>query len=205
MKPTWSEVFSTDNVPIKAWVHGVPVEEAAIQQLRNCASLPFVYRHLAAMPDIHWGMGVTVGSVIATRGAIIPAAVGVDIGCGMIAVRTNLRAEDLPDNLLAVRSAIEAAVPHGRTDDGGPNDRGAWGEPPEQVSTTWDNPATAAWTLAARFVDLCAKHPKLERANHVRHLGTLGSGNHFIQVCLDEAGAVWAMLHSGSPGGGGPN
>ena len=88
--------------------------------------MPFIYKWVAAMPDAHWGMGATVGSVIATKGAIIPAAVGVDLGCGMVAVETNLMAEDLPDSLAAIRTAIEQAVPHGRTDNGGPNDRGAW-------------------------------------------------------------------------------
>ena len=96
--------------PIKMWNRGVEVEDAAMQQLRNVATLPFVHHHVAAMPDVHWGMGATVGSVIATRGAIIPAAVGVDIGCGMMAVRTELAAGDLPDNLAGVRSAIDAVM-----------------------------------------------------------------------------------------------
>lgn len=191
------EVTETSGVPIKAWTRGVPVEDAAMAQLRNCASLPFIYKHLAVMPDVHWGMGATVGSVIATRGAIVPAAVGVDLGCGMMARRTNLRAEHLPDSLAGVRSAIEAAVPHGRTDNGGPNDRGAWGEvPAEPVDVEWS-------ALAERFALVCAKHPKIEQSNNRRHLGTLGTGNHFIEVCLDEAGAVWVMLHSGSRGVGG--
>src|ERR1700722_19563231 len=102
--------------PVKMWTRGVPVEDAAMKQLANLASLPFIHHHVAAMPDVHWGMGSTVGSVIATKGAIIPAAVGVDIGCGMIYSLTSLNAADLPDNLHGIRSAIEAAVPHGRTD-----------------------------------------------------------------------------------------
>src|ERR1700761_7349570 len=115
-------------MPIKAWTDGVELEDSARAQLVNISKLPFIFKHVAVMPDVHWGMGATVGSVIATKGAVIPAAVGVDIGCGMIAARTNLTANDLPDNLHAVRSAIEAAVPHGRTDNGGDNDRGAWGD-----------------------------------------------------------------------------
>lgn len=114
-------IETPDHAPIKAWTRGVPIEDAALKQLKNVASLPFIHKHVAVMPDVHWGMGATVGSVIPTVGAIIPAAVGVDIGCGMMAVRTSIRAEHLPDDLSAIRSAIEAAVPHGRTDNGGPN------------------------------------------------------------------------------------
>src|SRR5512145_3560128 len=102
------------SAPIKAWISGVPVEHAAQNQLRNVASLPFIHSHIAVMPDVHFGIGATVGSVIPTKGAIIPAAVGVDIGCGMIACKTTLTAVDLPDNLASLRSAIERAVPHGR-------------------------------------------------------------------------------------------
>ena len=178
------------NVPIKTWTRGVPVDDAAMEQLRNLSSLPFVHKHIAAMPDVHWGLGATVGSVIATKGAIVPAAVGVDIGCGMMAVRTDLAASDLPDSLAGLRSAIEAAVPHGRTDNGGPNDRGAFGEPRD------------LGRLAEGLRAITAKHQKVvaagKRAPH--HLGTLGTGNHFIEVCLDEGDAVWVMLHSGSRG-----
>src|SRR5579862_2909565 len=121
-------VIQTDKgVPIKAWTQGVLLDDRAKDQLVNVAKLPFIFRWVAAMPDVHWGVGATVGSVIPTKGAIIPAAVGVDIGCGMAAVRTSLNASDLPDNLHAIRTAIEAAVPHGRTDHGGRNDKGAWG------------------------------------------------------------------------------
>src|SRR5262245_30716388 len=122
------ERITTDGVPIKAWVRGVHVDDNALQQLKNVAALPIVHGHVAAMPDVHWGIGATVGSVIPTRSAIIPAAVGVDIGCGMMAVRTSLTASDLPDNLKGIRSAVERAVPHGRTDHGGSGDRGAWHE-----------------------------------------------------------------------------
>lgn len=182
-------------VPIKMWTRGVPVEEAAMQQLRNVASLPFVHRHIAAMPDVHWGMGATVGSVIATKGAIVPAAVGVDIGCGMMAVRTTLKASDLPDSLAGMRSAIEAAVPHGRTDEGGQNDRGAWHDVPEDV-------ALAFIPLAPELDNIVMRNPKIKRAADKarKHLGTLGTGNHFIEVCLDTEDRVWVMLHSGSRG-----
>ena len=125
------EVMDDSRFPVKMWTRGVPVEDQAREQLRNVAALPFIFKHVAAMPDCHWGMGATVGSVIATKGAIVPAAVGVDLGCGMMAARTDLTASDLPDTLAPMRSAIEAAVPHGRTDNGGINDRGAWGDPPK--------------------------------------------------------------------------
>lgn len=189
------EVIESDKGLIKAWTRGVQVEEQAKQQLRNLASMPFLFKHLAAMPDVHWGMGATVGSVIATKGAIIPAAVGVDIGCGMAAQRTTLTASDLPDNLLGVRSAIEAAIPHGRTNNGGPGDRGAWGSVPEENA-----PRIAACMEELQV--LAGKHQKIAQAAEKAHLhcGTLGTGNHFVEVCLDEEQRVWVMLHSGSRG-----
>lgn len=181
---------------VKAWVDGVPFEDAARAQVANVAALPFIHKHVALMPDVHWGMGATVGSVIATKGAIIPAAVGVDLGCGMTAVRTTLKASDLPDTLAPMRSAIEAAVPHGRTNDGGKGDRGAWGDVPDSVGSRWSG-------LDQQFKQICAKHPAIEKSNNVNHLGTLGTGNHFIEVCLDTEQSVWVMLHSGSRGVGG--
>src|SRR5260370_39391082 len=121
-------VLTTENgVPIKAWTKGVQLEDQPRKQLLNVAQLPFIFKWVAAMPDVHWGIGATVGSVIPTKGAIIPAAVGVDIGCGMIAVQTDLNGRDLPDNLKGIRSAIEAAVPHGRTNHGGGGGRGCCG------------------------------------------------------------------------------
>jgi len=190
------DVFESDNRPIKAWTRGVPIEDAAMKQLRNVASLPFIHSHIAVMPDVHWGMGATVGSVIPTVGAIIPAAVGVDIGCGMMAVRTSIRAEHLPDNLAGIRSAIEAAVPHGRTDNGGRNDKGAWqSEPPAIAAAKWAE-------LKDGYDDVVARSPKAAHPRGYGHLGTLGTGNHFIELCLDEAGDVWVMLHSGSRGVG---
>jgi tRNA-splicing ligase RtcB (3'-phosphate/5'-hydroxy nucleic acid ligase) len=189
------QLLATDNVPIKAWTQGVPFEADAEAQLRKLASLPFIHKWIAVMPDVHAGIGATVGSVIACTKAVIPAAVGVDIGCGMMAVKTSLVAEQLPDDLRALRTAIEAAVPHGRTDRGGANDRGAWGDVPAHVATAWAE-------LAPGYTELRAKHQSAINAQHVQQLGTLGTGNHFIELCLDEAGAVWVMLHSGSRGAG---
>ncbi|AXO90097.1 RtcB family protein [Pseudomonas parafulva] len=179
--------------PIKLWTDGVPVDDAARQQLMNTARLPFIFKHLAVMPDVHVGKGSTIGSVIPTVGAIIPAAVGVDIGCGMIAARTSLHARDLPDNLHGLRSAIEKAVPHGKTH--GRRDQGAWGDVPSQADQAWS-------ALAGRFKAITDKYPQLEKTNNRQHLGTLGGGNHFVEVCLDEADRVWFMLHSGSRGVG---
>src|SRR5687767_3056787 len=130
MEKGYQLIEAESGVPIKAWTKGVAIEAEAEKQLRNVARLPIVYKWIAAMPDVHWGMGATVGSVIPTKQAIIPAAVGVDIGCGMMALRTTLDASDLPDDLKTIRSAIERAVPHGRTDNGGRNDRGAWKRTP---------------------------------------------------------------------------
>ena len=193
---TYNVIAQDAGVPVKAWTKGVPLEDAARQQLLNAAQLPFIFKWIAAMPDVHWGIGATVGSVIPTKGAIIPAAVGVDIGCGMMAVQTSLNARDLPDNLKGIRSAIETAVPHGRTNRGGAGDRGAWHNIPERNQEVW------ASELKARYDAILAKHPKLDRGNHANHLGTLGTGNHFIEVCLDESESVWFMLHSGSRGVG---
>jgi tRNA-splicing ligase RtcB len=188
------ELKSDHGVPIRAWVKGVMFEPQAEQQLRNAAALPFIYRWVAAMPDVHMGLGATVGSVIPTKGAIIPAAVGVDIGCGMAAIRTSLTASDLPDDLKPLRAAIEAAVPHGRTDNGGRKDIGAWREIPRRNRERWN-------ALEQGYNRVVARHPKISRNSHpTAHLGTLGTGNHFIEVCLDESDRVWLMLHSGSRG-----
>jgi tRNA-splicing ligase RtcB len=190
------ETFHVDGgVPIKSWTRGVPFESEAKEQLRRIATLPFIHKWVAAMPDVHLGMGATVGSVIPTIGAIVPAAVGVDIGCGMIASKTTLTASQLPDDLAPLRSAIERAVPHGRTDNGGAGDRGAWHDIPAAQAAAWSQ-------LEPGYRAIVAAHPKLDRGAHVGHLGTLGTGNHFIEVCLDEDGAVWLMLHSGSRGVG---
>lgn len=179
------------NTPIKAWISGVPVEHEAQNQLRNVASLPFIHSHIAVMPDVHFGIGATVGSVIPTKGAIIPAAVGVDIGCGMMAVRTSLTANDLPDSLARIRGAIERNVPHGN----GPN--GNHREQPASVDTAYRDSG-----LQERYEAIIDKHPKASAKAQTAQLATLGGGNHFIEICLDEADRVWVMLHSGSRGSG---
>lgn len=175
--------------PIKIWTDYV--EESAMAQLRNLARLSFIAPNgVACMPDVHAGIGSTVGTVIATDKAIIPAAVGVDIGCGMNAVRLSLKAEDLPESLSAVRSAIEAAVPVGFAQHGNRVDKD-W---------NWEGRADlmqAYSALADEFPKVKADATKVEG-----QLGSLGGGNHFIELCLDEAGDVWVMLHSGSRGVG---
>ena len=189
------DIIETHGVPIKAWINGVGVEDQARKQLINTASLPIVFHHVAVMPDVHFGMGATVGSVVPTEGAIIPAAVGVDIGCGMVAVQTTLPAAQLPDSLKDLRFAIEKAVPHGRSSNGGKGDRGAWHKLPATTDRAWRG-------LLGDYEVILDKHPKIRGGNDVNHLGTLGTGNHFIEVCLDETDHVWFMLHSGSRGVG---
>ncbi len=187
-------------VPVKMWTQGVPVEAEAMQQLDNAARLPIVFKHVAVMPDVHYGIGATIGSVIPTIKAIIPAAVGVDIGCGMIACKTSLRATDLPDSLTLLRSEIEKAVPHGMSPkqfrrDGANRDKGSWETPPTEADAAWAQ-------LVDEFDAICVDYPRLKNTNNYRHMGTLGGGNHFIEICLDETGGVWIMLHSGSRGVG---
>lgn len=183
---------------IKLWEPaGHPFEAEAVQQIENMAKMPFVYKHVAVMPDAHAGKGSTVGTVIATKGAIVPAAVGVDIGCGMMAVKTSLTANDLPDSLSHIRGMIEAAVPHGRGTDQqirSGRDPGSWGSIPQQNAERWI-------ALFDRYNAIITKHPKIKpRRDPGTHLGTLGTGNHFIEICLDENDNVWVMLHSGSRG-----
>jgi tRNA-splicing ligase RtcB (3'-phosphate/5'-hydroxy nucleic acid ligase) len=190
------QVFEGKYVPIKAWIDGVEFEDSAREQVQNLTRLPFMFKHVAVMPDVHMGRGATVGSVIATTGAIVPAAVGVDIGCGMIAQRTSLAASDLPDDLSDLRSRIEAAIPHGRTDNGRRNDKGAWQtQAPQPVNDEWSR-------LEPAFRAIVEKHPRVGHRRALGHLGTLGTGNHFIEICIDEEQRVWAMLHSGSRGVG---
>jgi tRNA-splicing ligase RtcB len=174
--------------PIKAWIDGVELEDAARAQLINVAAMPFVYPHLAVMPDVHWGRGATVGSVIPNKGAIIPAAVGVDIGCGMAAVQTTLRATDLPDALAPLRAEIERKVPVGN---GG---RGDHKNTPDGVTNLLRNSG-----LAERLEKILDKHPKIRADKLAGQLGTLGGGNHFIEICIDENDTVWVMLHSTRP------
>ena len=174
-------------VPVKIYTDDV--EHQAMQQLTNIAQLPFIHSHIAAMPDVHAGIGATVGSVIPTKGAIIPAAVGVDIGCGMNAVRLSIKAEQLPDNLRRVRSMIEATIPVGFD---------------MHKSDKARNSTIRG--LAPGLDKILGKHPKIANLQKkayqtwVRQIATLGGGNHFIELCLDENQDVWVMLHSGSRG-----
>ncbi|AJE41880.1 RtcB family protein [Streptomyces nodosus] len=173
-------------VPIRMWTDPAGVEDVAMRQLRNVATLPWI-EGLAVMPDVHYGKGATVGSVIAMRDAVCPAAVGVDIGCGMSAVRTSLTADDLPGDLSRLRSAIERAIPVGRGMHDDPVDPGRFHGMP---TSGWDD----FW---GRF-DSVADAVKFRAERATRQMGTLGSGNHFVEVCVDTEGAVWLMLHSGS-------
>ena len=182
-------VTKGQNALIKSWTEGVAFEDQAFAQVLNVTSLPFIHKHVAVMPDVHWGIGATVGSVIPTKGAIIPAAVGVDIGCGMVAARTTLTANDLPESLSGIRAEIENAVPVGQ------------GE--HKVSPYKDTYRKSG------LAGLLDKHPKLATMTRgniwdkaVRQTGSLGGGNHFIEVCLDTEERVWVMLHSGSRGVG---
>ncbi len=179
------EVMENPNgAPLKAWTRGVPVDERAWEQLRRTACLPIVHGWVAAMPDVHVGIGATVGSVVPTLGAVIPAAVGVDIGCGMSAVRTSLTASQLPTSLKGLRKAIEMRVPVGR---------GSFSKVPAAQQESWAR-------FAPRYEKLLAARPSLVSKDPASQLGTLGTGNHFIEVCLDEHDRVWFMLHSGSRG-----
>ncbi len=195
MTQSYELIDNAGGKPIKAWVRGVPVDEKAIQQLKNTASLPIVHGWVAAMPDVHWGLGATIGSVVPTVRAIIPAAVGVDIGCGMMAVRTTLSAEQLPDDLKPIRDSIERAVPHGLSPRRRGRDKGSWHDAPDDVARAWK-------PLEPRFLEIAEKHGRIKNSNTLKHLGTLGSGNHFIEICLDEERRVWFVLHSGSRGVG---
>lgn len=167
------KVIEGKNVPIKAWIDHVQLEDAALTQLHNMASLPFMFKHIAVMPDVHWGMGATVGSVIATNGAIIPAAVGVDIGCGMAAVKLKFKVDRL-SNLSELRSSIERSVPVG------------FNANKEITHRMWSSIASI--------------HPDGTPVNEKTflQLGTLGGGNHFIEICADENNDTWIVLHSGS-------
>ena len=179
---------------VKMWVGNMEVEQAALDQIMNISQLPILSGHMAVMPDVHMGKGATVGSVIPTRSAIIPAAVGVDIGCGMIAAMTNLTADDLPDSLFSLRNAIERDVPVG-----------------------FNEHAKGIPSVSGPYADILRKnlHKTMDQFDHLamkqhlgrtdekkiaRQIGTLGGGNHFIEICLDSEDRVWIMLHSGSRG-----
>jgi tRNA-splicing ligase RtcB len=176
------------NVPIRIWAPIDEVNEAVMAQLKKVAALPWVAHHVAVMPDVHLGIGATVGSVIAMRDAVAPAAVGVDIGCGMAALATSLTAKDLPDNLHRLRTAIEAAIPVGFE----AHEHVAW-----QEDGAPDDLRAAGKALMAGYEQL-ALQPQGMASKVAQQLGTLGGGNHFIEVCLDTTDRVWLMLHSGS-------
>lgn len=199
------KVLMGERFPVKHWTEGVEFEPKAQEQALSLASLKFIFKHIALMPDVHWGRGCTIGTVIATKDAIIPSVVGVDLGCGMAAVRTTLTADQLPDNLAPLREAIERAVPVGQPLPGN-KVAGSWNldDIPEDVANTWvgseitRDPQTAS--LADRYTRLNFRGElEVNRSKApIQQLGTLGGGNHFIEVCLDETGRVWIMLHSGS-------
>lgn len=178
---------------VRLWTGDMAVEQEALQQIRNISTLPILAGHVAIMPDVHFGMGATVGSVIPTRGAIIPAAVGVDIGCGMVAMKTQLTAPDLPDSLKAVRHQIERDVPVGFNYHGNTVRPGNQGLEGLALKRRVD-------ALVPRFdaLQIMARVGKFDHKRMWQQLGTLGGGNHFIELCLDESQGVWIMLHSGS-------
>ncbi|KAG5469674.1 hypothetical protein CUR178_01812 [Leishmania enriettii] len=203
--PSNYEVISDPSSPVevRVWRKGVEVERTATEQLHRISRMSphIIPAPVAVMPDVHSGIGCTVGLVLPTVRAIIPACVGVDIGCGMIAVETSLTAEDLPNSLEELRLAIELGVPHGRTHGGrGAADAGSWRNGvPTNVQQVWKK------HLANDFEELCRRQAQIERTNNLNHLGTLGTGNHFIELCLDDQQPrkhVWVMLHSGSRGVG---
>lgn len=167
------KVFEGNLVPIKSWTDNIVIEDAAMKQLINLSSMPFIYKHVAAMPDVHWGMGATVGSVIATQGAIMPCAVGVDIGCGMMAVKLPFKI-DVFENLPRLRHSIERSVPVGFNSNSEVTDR-----------------------MAASIDHLKPDGTEISK-KHLLQLGTLGGGNHFIEICFDQNNDTWVVLHSGS-------
>src|ERR1041384_7180179 len=174
-----------DGVDIRLWTRPEEVESQAMRQLRNISALPWAVKHVAVMPDVHFGRGATVGSVIALRDAVSPAAVGVDIGCGMTAVRTSLTASDLPETLRGLRSRMESVVPVG------------FGQ--HRATAFTERDASDWGSFWRRFDDLTpAVKARADKAMH--QMGTLGGGNHFLEVCLDTDQRVWVMLHSGSRG-----
>ena len=186
---------TAENSRVKFWTSGVEVEEEAQKQIEKITALPVLAGHLAIMPDVHWGQGATVGSVIPTHAAVIPSAVGVDIGCGMCAVRTGLTANDLPDSLREIRLAIEEKIPVGFAEHAQPLDLSSEGRIGAMLSSTGKSLAERHSTL--RILE------RIKNRNDAKafcQLGTLGGGNHFIELCLDTQNQVWIMLHSGSRG-----
>jgi tRNA-splicing ligase RtcB (3'-phosphate/5'-hydroxy nucleic acid ligase) len=173
------------HVDIRLWTRPETVEPEAMRQLHNISSLPWTFHHVAVMPDVHFGKGATVGSVIAMRDAVSPAPVGVDIGCGMTAVRTSLRAEDLPGDLSRLRSRLEAVVPVGSG---------------QHRATAFTDRDAPDWGRFWKAFDELTPAVRRQSGKALHQMGTLGGGNHFIEICLDTDRRVWVMLHSGSRG-----
>lgn len=197
----------------KVWNRHVKIEDKAVEQIQQAASMPFVRPYIAVLPDAHWGMGATVGSVIPSVGAVMPSAVGVDIGCGMMAVRTSVSLKTVDNGLLQENlklwfDKISAAVPHGRTNDGGAGDRGAWGQVPDDIHEIWVKefePAILDRILNASNKGVFNRHPGALSRNAEKQLGTLGTGNHFIEISteIDNPDSnLYVVLHSGSRGFG---
>ena len=184
---TWEKTRS-GGAYINVWAEDL--DEKTKSQITNIASMPFIHHHVAVMPDAHLGIGCTIGSVVPTKTAIIPAAVGVDIGCGMMAVQTSLRAEDLPESLSDLRHSIERAIPTGKyAHDGLTLPKAEYFVSESKINHfIKQSEPELFWNIKA--------------PRWVNQLGTLGSGNHFIEICLDEEDRVWVMLHSGSRGVG---
>lgn len=183
------QVVQSEKGLIKMWTEFVPVDDNSLEQLKRTANMPFIHKHIAVMPDVHFGMGATVGSVIPTKGAIIPAAVGVDIGCGMMAAKTTLKASDLPDDLGPLRSDIEALIPVGFNQHN-------QNHVPIQGQVLFDR-------LHIELEEILTKYPMISKNGALKaslQMGTLGGGNHFVEICLDTDQNVWIMLHSGSRG-----
>ncbi len=189
--PNFEVIEAGQGRHIKAWKQGVFFEQEAIQQLINAARLSVVHPYVAAMPDTHKGYGSTVGSVIPTKDAVIPAAVGVDIGCGMVYQPLNIKREDLPQDLVELRMALEATIPNG-----GPGDVGSWAEPvPARIRTAWMRDFSEEYDAIGR------KHPEAISPFAMRQLGTLGTGNHFVELTVNSLdGNVGILIHSGSRG-----
>lgn len=174
------QVTQAGGKPIKIWVGDLSeVEDQAMQQMFRVSRLPFIFKHISGMPDIHMGKGAAVGSVIASKGAIVPSLVGVDIGCGMLAAKLNIKASDLPDSLKKIRDQIERDVPVGHNS-----------------HKSYQNMKGLMWDGLSMYHNGKLEGVSMERA--LMQIGTLGGGNHFIEICLDESDDVWIMLHSGS-------
>lgn len=192
IKESELEIVLGNKVPIKRWTNGIQVEHHAEAQLNNAANLPFIFKHIAVMPDVHAGIGCTVGSVVPTKGAIVPAMVGVDIGCGMQAVKLSLTKDQIPEDKFQIRKLIESAVPHGLSKG---KDTGSWETLPVEVEIAWEG-------LEPKYKEIIRNHPKISHKGPPSQLGTLGTGNHFWELCFDENNSIWVMLHSGSRGVG---